>query len=71
MSKPETTIKHSASVGCRMHEHHDHQHGESCGHVAVKHGDHVDYEHDGHLHRVHGKHVDECGGANAPQVTLT
>ena len=56
---------------CPIHADHAHEHGKECGHVAVEHGDHVDYEHDGHLHRVHGKHVDECGGAKAPQVTLT
>lgn len=34
------------------HEHanHDHQHGTSCGHVAVQHDGHTDYLHDGHLH---------------------
>ena len=63
--KPETATKHSASQGCKIHDNHDHEHGEDCGHVAVKHGDHIDYEHDGHLHRVHGKHVDECAGAPA------
>ncbi|HEX3871784.1 MAG TPA: hypothetical protein VHV77_15175 [Pirellulales bacterium] len=32
------------------HEHHDHQHGKTCGHTAIKHDGHVDYLHDGHLH---------------------
>ncbi len=40
-------------------EEHEHQHGESCGHLAVPHGDHVDYVHDGHRHAVHGSHYDE------------
>ena len=44
---------------CEIHENHDHQHGENCGHQAIKHGDHVDYLHDGHLHHIHGDHVDE------------
>jgi hypothetical protein len=44
---------------CLQHDHHDHQHGPQCGHVAVSHDGHVDYLHDGHLHHVHGNHVDE------------
>ncbi|HEX6487120.1 MAG TPA: metal ABC transporter permease [Nocardioidaceae bacterium] len=40
-------------------EDHEHQHGESCGHLAVPHGDHVDYVHDGHRHAPHGSHYDE------------
>ena len=28
-----------------VHEHHEHVHGEACGHEAVAHGDHVDYLH--------------------------
>lgn len=32
-------------------EHHEHQHGDGCGHTAIQHEDHVDYLHDGHLHR--------------------
>jgi zinc transport system permease protein len=40
-------------------EEHQHQHGESCGHLAVPHGDHVDYVHDGHRHAPHGSHYDE------------
>ena len=40
-------------------EGHDHDHGPTCGHVAVPHGDHVDYLHDGHRHAVHGSHYDE------------
>ena len=38
---------------------HVHEHGPSCGHVAVPHEDHVDYVHDGHRHAPHGKHYDE------------
>lgn len=33
-----------------VHENHDHQHGEGCGHTAIEHDGHVDYLHDGHLH---------------------
>jgi len=40
-------------------EEHPHEHGPSCGHVAVPHGDHVDYVHDGHRHAPHGRHYDE------------
>lgn len=47
----------------KIHENHDHEHGEGCGHVAVPHGDHVDYVHDGHLHHKHEDHWDECTGA--------
>ncbi|MDK8768450.1 hypothetical protein ACLB3A_10160 [Corynebacterium freneyi] len=43
-----------------VHENHDHEHGEGCGHVSFTHGDHTDYVHDGHIHRkVDGKWV-EC-----------
>jgi len=42
-----------------IHESHDHEHGEGCGHTAVAHDGHVDYLHDGHLHHPHGDHVDE------------
>ena len=38
---------------------HDHDHGQSCGHVAVPHGDHVDYVHDGQRHAPHAGHYDE------------
>ena len=38
---------------------HPHEHGPSCGHLAVTHGDHVDYVHDGHRHAQHEKHYDE------------
>ncbi|MGZ6753990.1 MAG: metal ABC transporter permease [Nocardioides sp.] len=38
---------------------HPHEHGPTCGHVAVPHDDHVDYVHDGHRHAPHGKHYDE------------
>jgi zinc transport system permease protein len=40
-------------------EAHGHQHGPSCGHLAVEHGDHVDYIHHGHRHAAHGGHYDE------------
>ena len=40
-------------------EHHEHEHGDDCGHPAVQHGDHVDYVHDGHRHVPHGSHYDE------------
>jgi len=43
-----------------IHDEHEHQHGEGCGHIAIQHGDHVDYLHDGHLHAMHRGHVDEC-----------
>ena len=60
-------MKHSRpSLNSQSVADHNHQHGDSCGHVAVKHGDHVDYEHDGHLHRIHGNHVDECDGRPYP-----
>lgn len=38
---------------------HPHEHGPTCGHIAVPHGDHVDYVHDGHRHAPHGTHYDE------------
>lgn len=44
---------------CKTHQHHDHVHGEGCGHTAIKHGDHIDYLHDGHLHHAHDGHYDE------------
>lgn len=40
-------------------EPHTHDHGPTCGHVAVPHDDHVDYVHDGHRHAVHGEHYDD------------
>jgi len=42
-----------------VHHGHTHEHGASCGHLAIVHDDHVDYAHDGHLHHPHGDHVDE------------
>lgn len=42
-----------------IHESHDHEHGEGCGHVSFTHGDHTDYVHDGHRHAAHGDHCDE------------
>src|SRR5258708_565816 len=41
------------------HERHDHEHGASCGHLAVQHEGHTDYLHEGHLHYPHAGHVDE------------
>ena len=43
----------------RIHQEHQHQHGEGCGHAAIQHRDHVDYAHDGHMHHLHGDHFDE------------
>ena len=40
-------------------EGHTHEHGPTCGLVAVPHEDHVDYVHDGHRHAPHGTHYDE------------
>lgn len=34
----------------KLHEGHDHTHGEDCGHTAIRHDGHTDYLHDGHLH---------------------
>lgn len=48
-----------ATEKCEKHEHHDHAHGEHCGHTKIKHGDHTDYLHDGHMHHKHGNHYDE------------
>jgi len=62
MTKQSAVRKNSVNDTCNIHEHHDHQHGETCGCKAIKHGDHIDYVHDGHLHRIHGNHVDECEG---------
>ncbi|TWG96270.1 zinc transport system permease protein [Nocardioides sp. J9] len=42
-----------------VEEHHPHDHGPGCGHLAVPHDDHVDYVHDGHRHAPHGSHYDE------------
>ena len=62
MPKVSAERENSVSDHCNIHQHHDHQHGETCGCKTVKHGDHIDYIHDGHLHRIHGNHVDECEG---------
>ncbi|GAA2155933.1 metal ABC transporter permease [Nocardioides koreensis] len=45
--------------GHEFTDEHPHEHGPTCGHVAVPHGDHVDYVHDGHRHAPHGTHYDE------------
>ncbi|MFC4783577.1 metal ABC transporter permease [Nocardioides sp. MAHUQ-72] len=45
--------------GHEVTDDHPHEHGPTCGHVAVPHGDHVDYVHDGHRHAPHGTHYDE------------
>ncbi len=47
------------SAHTEVPEHHQHEHGDACGHPGVPHGDHVDYVHDGHRHAVHGSHYDE------------
>jgi hypothetical protein len=44
---------------CTQHQNHTHQHGPSCGHLAISHAGHTDYLHDGHLHHTHIDHVDE------------
>ena len=72
MPNTKTNRKNAVSDSCNIQAHHEHQHGETCGHKAIKHGDHIDYVHDGHLHRIHGKHVDECeGGASEPGAAGT
>ena len=38
-----------------------HEHGDSCGHLAIPHGDHVDYSVNGRLHHPHGDHCDDHG----------
>lgn len=43
------------------HEHHDHQHSSTCGHIAIRHEGHVDYLVDGHLHHQHEGHCDDHG----------
>lgn len=43
----------------RVHEEHDHEHKQGCGHRTVEHDGHRDFLHDGHLHHVHGDHFDE------------
>ena len=60
MTKASAGRENTESDSCNIHDHHDHQHGDTCGCKTVKHGDHIDYIHDGHLHRIHGNHVDEC-----------
>ena len=62
MTKQSAGRETSVNDTCNIHDHHEHQHGETCGCKTVKHGDHIDYVHDGHLHRIHGDHVDECNG---------
>lgn len=44
---------------CAVHDDHDHEHGEGCGHETVEHDGHVDYLHDGHRHAAHGGHWDD------------
>ena len=55
-------------MSCDVHQEHQHQHGDQCGHTRILHAGHVDYLHDGHLHNMHAGHVDEhrleVGGAN-------
>ncbi|MGW4490834.1 hypothetical protein [Streptomyces sp. NPDC004376] len=47
------------TAGHVVHEGHDHQHGEGCGHVSVPHEEHVDYVHGGHRHAAHDGHWDD------------
>ncbi len=55
------------------HDEHPHEHGPTCGHIAVKHKDHVDYLHDGHLHHPDGdgvtEHVIEVSETNPSRCT--
>lgn len=58
--------------------HHEHEHGDGCGHVKIAHGDHIDYLHDGELHAPHGDHWDAhehadviAAGATADRETHT
>ncbi len=51
--------ENSVSDLCSIHQHHDHQHGDTCGCKAIKHGDHVDYVHDGRGHRIHGNPLED------------
>ena len=53
------TGRRAMSTGKHVHENHDREHGEGCGHVSFAHRDHVDYVHDGHRHAAHGDHYDE------------
>jgi len=69
MKKTSVVEKELLTEPCDTHDHHEHQHGEYCGHRAVKHGNHIDYIHDGHRHRIHGKHVDECEGGEVDKET--
>jgi len=48
-----TTTEH------RVHDEHDHRHGEGCGRQSVQHDDHQDFAHDGHRHAAHAGHYDE------------
>lgn len=60
-------------MSCDVHQEHQHQHGDHCGHTRILHAGHVDYLHDGHLHNMHAGHVDEhrleVGGANPDACT--
>ncbi|MGF1607600.1 MAG: hypothetical protein ACFB22_14820 [Rhodothalassiaceae bacterium] len=49
----------AASAHEVIHQDHEHDHGQACGHTAIAHDGHVDYLHDGHLHHQHQSHVDE------------
>ena len=70
MPKTSAERENSSSDVCNIHDHHEHQHGESCGCKSVRHGDHVDYIHEGHFHRIHDKHVDECSGPDVDPGTV-
>lgn len=49
-----TSKRGEPSMTDKLHEGHDHVHGEGCGHTAVAHDGHTDYLHDGHLHHQRG-----------------
>lgn len=59
-AKASDKAKAAPAAAHKMHEKHDHKHGEGCGHKAVDHDGHKDFEHDGHMHKADGDHYDEC-----------
>lgn len=50
----------------KLHEGHEHTHGEGCGHTAVSHDGHTDYLHGGHLH-----HQREDGGIEEHAIAVS
>lgn len=50
----------------KLHEGHEHVHGEGCGHTAVSHDGHTDYLHDGHLH-----HQEENGAVEEHVISVS